>query len=381
MSFNYIINRQVHDLYNLQLQIYKSGLTTISYITGTTTSIDVFFSSSLTTQQQTDLNTLVTNYIDSIEEYNSSEFISRINSTNIPLIANATYSGVYEKISSYSSLTLTCLTDVNCTLTVYYSNDGITDHVVQNYTIKKNLPFIEMKTITFLYYKIGIVNDFLAQTQITMQSSAHLYKNKNIVDTTQVNEISIKTEAVKTGGNFKTTSFSLNIPGNTTSTISFTKPYRISVLEFTFRTLESHSSDILNAYIGKNSVIGVIASNAYINNTSLVVSSTVIQYLYVGYSLKITDGVNMNDLGEVLSIVENTITFSGNITNNFLIGTYVQMSVKPVDNFVIGPAGFYSVGSSYNGASGIAANTPISLEYTNTSNDIKTFTLNLDYLY
>ena len=381
MSFDYIINRQIHDMFTLQQQIYKSGLINVSHITGTSTSVSVFFSVVLTSQEETNLNGLVMSYIDSIEENTSSEYISRINSTNIPLASNSVYEGVYEKISNYSTLTLTCLTDTDCILSLYSSNDGITNHVIKDYSIRKNTTFIEIKTITFLYYKIKLTNDYIAQINLTVQSSAHLYKVKNIIDTTQVNEISIKTEEIKTGGNFKTTSLSLNIPGNTTSIISYIKPYRLSILEFTFRISSLHSNDIINAYVGKNTIIGVLASNAYINNNTIIVSDTVIQNIYIGYDLSITDGANVNLLGEVLSIMDNVLTFSGTITNNFTIGTYVRMSIKPVDNYVLGPGGIYNIGSSIRGASGIPANTEISLEYTNTSNDIKTFTLYINLLY
>lgn len=381
MSYNYTVNRQIHDLYTLQLQIYKSGLTSISYITSTSTYVTMFFGTSLTLSQQTDLNTLVTNYVDSIEQSDYTELVSRINSTNVPLAADGVYDGVYEKISNYSTLTITCLTDADGILSLYSSNDGTTDHVIQTYNIKKNITFIEIKTIAFLYYKIKFTNDYIAQTSITLQTTANLYKVKNVVDTTQVNEISIKTEAIKTGGNFKTTSISLNIPGNTTSTVSYMKPYRLSILEFTFRTFAAHSNDIINAYIGKNTIVGVLASNAYTNNTSITVSSTVIENIYVGYDLSITNGTTTNFLGEVITITNNVLTLSGSVTNNFTIGAYITMSVKPVDNYIIGPAGLYNIGVSKMGASGIPANIPISLEYTNTSSDIKTFTIYLDYLY
>ena len=381
MSFSYTVNRQIHDLYTLQLQIFKSGLTNISHITGAPTSVTIFFSVSLTLSQETDLNGLVTSYIDSIEANSSSELVSRINSTGTPLNANSTYEGVYEKISSFSTLTVTCLTDSDCTLMIYFSNDGTTDHVINNYTIKTNETFIEIKTIAFLYYKIRVVNGYLAQTKMTMQSTANLYKAKNVLDTTQVNEVSIKTEEIKTSGNFKTTSLTVNIPGNTTSTISYVKPYRMSILEFTFRITSAHSNDLINAYIGKNTIIGVLSSNVYTNNTSITVSNSVIENIYVGYDLSVSNGTVTNFLGEVLTISGNILTFSKSAVNNFLIGDYILMSVKPVDNFILGPEGFYTIGASKRGASGIPANTIISLEYTNTTSDIKTFTLNLDYLY
>jgi hypothetical protein len=381
MSYSYIVNRQIHDMNTLQLQIFKSGLTSISHITGTSTIVTIFFSVALTLSQQTDLNTLVINYVDSIEENNGSEFISRINSTNIPLGINGIYEGVYEKISNYSTLTMTCLADVDCDLEVLYSNDGTTNHLIKRYPIRKNTIFIEIKTITFLYYKIRVINDYLAQSSITMQSTAHLYRTKDITDTTQVNEISIKAEETKTGGNFKTTCLSMNIPGNTTSIMTYTKPYRISILELNFRVTTSNANDIINAYIGKDSIIGVLVGNVFTGNTSIMVSNTVIQNIYIGYYLSITDGINTNMLGEVLSITDNILTFSGTITNNFLVGNYVRMSVKPVDNFIMGPPGLYNIGESRTGASSVPGNTLISLEYTNTSSEIKTFTLSLDYLY
>jgi hypothetical protein len=381
MSFSYTINRQIHDMSTLQLEIFKAGLTDIAYITGTYTSITVFFGVAQTTDQQTILNNTVTNYIDAINESTSTELISRINATSIPLASNGIFEGVYDKVSGFSTLSVNCLTDSDCTLMIYFSNDGTTDHLVSNYAIKTNVVFIEIKTISFLYYKIRIINGYLGQTKMTMQSTANLYKTKNVIDTTQVNEVSIKTEEVKTAGNFKTTSLSLNIPGNTTSIMTFVKPYRISVLEFTFRITSLHSYDIINAYIGKNTTVGILASNAYINNTSITVSNSVIDNIYVGYDLTVSDGTNTNFLGEVLTISGNVLTFVKPMANNFLVGNYVIMSVKPVDNFVLGHEGLYNIGASKRGASGIPANTIISLEYTNTSSNIKTFTLNLDYLY
>jgi len=87
---------------------------------------------------------------------------------------------------------------------------------------------------------------------------------------------------------------------------------------------------------GKNTLIGALTSDASIGDVEISVSPTVIQYTKKGYFLEITDGVNTNVLGRVLSIdVDSSkVTIDKPLTDDFSASspTYVLQSIYYVKN-------------------------------------------------
>lgn len=379
--FDYTINRHLFDLMTLQTNVFNNISNNVISIQGTYTSVTVSFSIELTLTQQNALSTLVLNYTDSINDDDGISFLSKINKRHAVLSANETWEGSWEDISKYASLTINCITDKKGILTLKMNNDAQEEQFVKSYLIKPNIAFIEIKTITYRYYKITYTNDFEDQTKFCLHTMAHLYKSKSINDTSEVNAIAISEETVATGGNFRSESYPLVIAANSSNSLSYIKKYRVSVLELRFSTEENQKNDVLNAFVAKNTAIGVLGSNAIIGNTSFYVSPTVIQYLQVGYVLAITDGVNSQELGDCEYISGNNVSFTDALLYNFSVGSAIKMSVQNIRNYTIGHANTYIIGASKSGSSSIPANTLLTLEYTNNSSTEKTLYFYYDYLY
>lgn len=206
-----------------------------------------------------------------------------------------------------------------------------------------------------------------------------------IVETRDRNLVEIKEETTPTGGNFACETRSITANANETSTSIHTWPYPISVLEVYFVSTADNTGDEIELIIGQNTTIGVITAAANSGNTTLTVSQTVIDYLYKGYYIRITDGTHTEDLGCVTAIdtVSKIITVQTALVNNYSASTptYIQMTVKPIRNYIIGNPWMYSIGDSKIGGSYIPTGTTISVVYKNNSNTTKNLVTNIEFLY
>lgn len=196
--------------------------------------------------------------------------------------------------------------------------------------------------------------------------------------------IPIRQEYVKTGGNYRAESRSIVTEPNTTTTVEFNWPMAINVAMVKFITSSNMDGDIINSMIAPDSIIGVITQNVQIGDTIMSVYPTVLQYLFIGYYVKLDDGANVNDLGMILSIDSDNlkITFEKGTVNNFEAGSMVRMTICNILDFEIGPAGYYEFGSSHLCASYIPTGTIVKMTYKNNSNiDSKNLRLYYEYNY
>jgi len=196
--------------------------------------------------------------------------------------------------------------------------------------------------------------------------------------------VTIKEEHGETGGNFKTESKVLITAPNSTSNMDVTWNYPISVLEAYFVPTAENLDDELEILVAPNTTIGVISQNVSAGSTSCVVSASVINHLYAGYRIHITNGITMDNLGRCLSINKdtNTIMFEYAAVNNYNAGSYFQMTVPLVEKYIIGPHGVrYIIGEGKIGGSFVPANTIARLVYINKSNATKKFYSYIEYLY
>lgn len=206
-----------------------------------------------------------------------------------------------------------------------------------------------------------------------------------IVDTRDENITTIQEESTPTGGNFRAIGKSLDILANETKIDDNVWDYNISALAIGFNSDTDNQGDNIELIVGPDTVIGAITSNVSISDTVINVSSTVLDHAMVGFRINLFDGVNTEDLGEIISIDETnkTLTFSGGSSQAFSAAspTYVRMSVYVVQNFVIGKPGPWEVGQSKIGGSFVPAGTIIRIIYYNNTASAKNFTAQLEYLY
>ena len=253
-----------------------------------------------------------------------------------------------------------------------------------------------------------------------------------IVDQVNSNLVTIKEESVKTGGNFGCATIKIEAIKNTTSFSSISWPHAISGLQINLISGSENSGDIVNGYVGKDTIIGYITnvvtpaggwtgqnyttwdkvtfthpifgprvytcildtvSNENPTNTlywmhglAISVSSTVIAHTMLGYYLKLDDLTNQDECNRVVNIdaQNNMVYVETNPTNSYSPAspTYIRQTVYTIKNYEFGIAGAHSIGGSKIGGSYIPKDVPIGMSYQNKSLDTdKTMVGIIEYLY
>jgi hypothetical protein len=205
----------------------------------------------------------------------------------------------------------------------------------------------------------------------------------SIVDHVDRNQVTIVEEASPTGGNFKCETKVINAAASTDTEYDFSFPYDISILAVYMVTTASHEGDLLNVLVSPDTVIGTTTGAITSSDTVINVSDTVLEFIYVGYKIKITDGVNTDDMGYVIGVnkVNKTILVQNPAVNSFNTGAFIQNTVYYVENYEIGPPWEYVIGESKIGASKVPKNTVVRLKYTNNTVSSKKLIIKLEYLY
>jgi hypothetical protein len=140
----------------------------------------------------------------------SNELISTGNSSSTPLLANITFTGAWEDVSSYASIALSAYSDVPGTLYADLSPDGVTITTTLQLSDGTNGQMGYHGLIpTRQYYRVRVVNGVSNQTTCLIQSIYH--KNPKIaMVTSRINQVIndytdvLNTRSVITGKDIET---------------------------------------------------------------------------------------------------------------------------------------------------------------------------------
>jgi hypothetical protein len=389
MAFQYNFGNPIKNLYNLQVYLEKQGFS-LTHINFDGTTLTVFSNNSLTTEQQTNLQQHITTFQTTQDtlpvEETSINKASIYNSFSGSLDPSETFHGAYEDIRNYSSLTITCFSDSISSqhgLHIHFSTDGINHIYTKEYTVYPNQLLIDIVTIAFPYYKVSYHNSDLETAQVSLQTVAHLYKQPDPNSKTIRNEIYIKEEEPMhgyktTNGYFRSEGFKLTCPpGDATHIFKWEYPVSCNILKLI--TKPDNIGDIINTYIGKDTIIGTVRIEYTANSEYMSVCKNCLVYLKEGFLVK----VNGHNFGEVLDINKETATIKISIPYGSTLPalSFVQMTTHNLKNFYLIQEGIIDIGGSKIGSSYIPANTEISLVYTNTSQSTKDFYFIAEYNY
>ena len=209
------------------------------------------------------------------------------------------------------------------------------------------------------------------------KNTAALANDINTTLNTLVNgggEIRIREETTRTGvnasgGGFGCKGFAANIAENTNwnDLITFSLPYPASLLDAFTHIPAANDGDQLEFLVAPDTVIGALDADEASGQTVLSVGQTVIDNISIGAFVKVDDGTNSDDCGQVVSVdtTAGTITVETALTNSFAAATpsYIKMTRKMAETIeLVGgqnlQVGFGSVGGSY-----VPANTDITVTY------------------
>ncbi len=209
--------------------------------------------------------------------------------------------------------------------------------------------------------------------------------NKNYQEYIDIPKVVIQesTEDV-TQGYFRVRHYTFACPSNTTTNYDFTFKYPVNISAVKLLCNEENDKDIINSYGIVSSPIGIITSNVNIGDTTIYVNSTVQQYMSIGANLLLTNFVNTEDLGEILTMYTDRVVVNTPTTQNWTTGnTYVKMQVNNIVDFELHKeVPLLSLGDSKVGGSIIKPGVIIRVSYSNISlNTDKNFSFFLEYTY
>ena len=206
-----------------------------------------------------------------------------------------------------------------------------------------------------------------------------------IADTVEENVVKIKEENIPTGGNFKCDTVVIDAPASTVTYTDVSWPFPVCVYSVTFVTKDIHEGGSVCVQISPNTTIGALVAPVALSAKAFYVSSTVLQYLVVGYSVRITDGINVDDLGYCLTVdkTTNKITTSKGSTHTYspYTPTYVQMTAYLIETYEIGPAWEYTIGQSKIGGVYLPANALVRATYKNIAPINNKLIIQVEYTY
>lgn len=174
-----------------------------------------------------------------------------------------------------------------------------------------------------------------------------------------------------TSNKFETASVALNIAANSSASIEWRHKFPIVSLKLYTLTEEQHRGGLVTVTISENTVIGMTTAACVSTDTTLHVSSTVLNYLLRGYWINLFDGVTQLFAdNRVVQIDKNasTITLDQPVGLDLPSGLLVRMTAYTMKDFEFYVPGRYEIGAKHVGGAYIPANTLIKLKYQNPQN-------------
>jgi hypothetical protein len=256
--------------------------------------------------------------------------------------------------------------------------------------------------------------------------SAETIVEKEISDTI----VTVKEETTPTYGKFWSRTITATAAAGSTASSYMWWDYPVSVLAIEFTSGPSHRGDSLDLVVAPNTTIGALAANpptvtawtsqnytagdtvSYTDATfgagvytchtdtvsnevptdttywriglKLTVTSTVVANCTPGRDIRLTDGGNADDVGEVVSVdaVNSAIYVQLEPGNTYLAATptYVQVSIYMLRDWSLGEPWGYEIGSSKIGGTYLPPRTLIEARYTNNGVASNSITGEVEYL-
>jgi len=182
-------------------------------------------------------------------------------------------------------------------------------------------------------------------------------------------------------GHFRVDPYLINIKSDDITQYDISYTYNIETFSIFLHVSNDNLGDELNIVSHPNQEVGYLVEDIKTNVLFLTVNS--IQFLNPGFLLSISDGENINDLGEIISIdnEKNIIGFTIPTINNFSSGSKILITICRVKNFIFNKVANFQLGLSRLGSSGLKAGNIVRIIYKNNSNTEKTFSVSAEIQY
>jgi len=209
----------------------------------------------------------------------------------------------------------------------------------------------------------------------------------SIIETVAENTVTVLEEKKPTQGLYRMDGHTFDIlPGpNVTTLCNVSYPYPITAIDMIIQQEGQHYGDIINVVSSPNTIIGVLTNNVSIGDTVLSVSPTVLDIIKLGYSVTLNDGVQQQDMGDVININKTTsqLTINNASTKEFLATspTMILLNIYLIRNHRMTVTHPLIIGIKKIGGSYIPEGIINQLQYTNLTSDAKKISVSIDILY
>jgi hypothetical protein len=184
-------------------------------------------------------------------------------------------------------------------------------------------------------------------------------------------------------GYFRVKQYCFHCPSNSQTPFEFSWKYPVSVSAVKLITKIENDGDLFESCACIPTPIGICTSNIDIGNTTIKVNSTVLQYLAIGFKVKVSDNVNSEYLGEAMTLYTDRIIVETPSTHTYAAGSYIYIEVPNIESFKLHQeVPLLELGSSKIGGTIVKPGMIIKAFYTNLSLDVNKYcTFILEYSY
>jgi hypothetical protein len=377
MATTYTYQREIYDQPAF-LTYIKATLTTASSTYISNGAINIVFPSAIT---KATLDSLVANYTNLTLQINKTSFrnISIGNSTSNILLATSNYTGYFEDVSEYSSISTILFSDVPSSsngFIIQFSTNGSNIDVSQSYTAKSG-GYIQTYPTFGRYVRISYSNGNVAQSNFRLQTTYSYYKNistgqfanDTLTDTSYL-QIS---KNILAGRNASTmyenitsvnNKLSVNVPITAQGLLSTSSDVPLVQLDFSYllNSETSQSNNVASGTVTLSNNFAVISSGAALNSVGSLNSKRFVKYrmgqgiimsAFTIFSPGITGNTQLIGMGN-----SNDGIFYGYNGSNFgvmrrynSIDTWILQNNWNIDKFDgTGPSGMnvnYQLGNNY----------------------------------
>jgi hypothetical protein len=211
---------------------------------------------------------------------------------------------------------------------------------------------------------------------------ACLHNTSHTIDTSSITIINTVSESTVTAVDgtpndaiFQLSAITVDVPANPTSTQVVTStvsyPFDMYIWQMSIAQIPANIGDQLTVAVAPDTVIGYVTAECMSGTKLLYVSNTVIENITRGSEIGLTNGVNTEYPGRVITIdkvngivhMENDLTHTYAGPSGYIPQTYVLVTIYPIRNITFDTAERLIIGNKGLKTRMIPANTPIRVIY------------------
>jgi hypothetical protein len=192
-----------------------------------------------------------------------------------------------------------------------------------------------------------------------------------LLDTISTEQYTVKEDKVPVARNVVIECIQfVDVKSASSQSVDFKFDIVTSMYSFKFMADDTNKGDEITISVNPDTTLGLITSSITAGATTIGAPPGLLAYGWPGFNLKLTDGVNTDDIGRILAIdkINSTVTFSIPTVHSFSsTDTLVKMTYYTMRDLKIGPSAVYAFCEDIIGGSAPPSGTVVRFTYKNNS--------------